>query len=196
MPTVISAGTASRLGYERPSSGAKLAYFRLNSQTPWPPLMRAWAGLSRLTRGVVGGSFTLDARVAFGNRCDCPSYVDGIVRGVLSWRQQRPLRGIATHLHVPTRLLPSCSSISRQAQVDRLIRFSRSSAQNCAFPSTFKINHCHHRCQACQAVEPFPGNPHFQPLPRPLPWFSPLPCQRWQPSWISLRQPSKMQITR
>ncbi len=31
--------------------------------------------LSRLTRGVVGGSFTLNARIAFGNDCDCPNYV-------------------------------------------------------------------------------------------------------------------------
>jgi hypothetical protein len=31
--------------------------------------------LSRLTRGVVGGFFTLNTRIAFGHGCDCPSYV-------------------------------------------------------------------------------------------------------------------------
>ncbi|SRR6266436_9783066 len=31
--------------------------------------------LSRLTRDVVGGSFTLNTRIAFGHGCDCPNYV-------------------------------------------------------------------------------------------------------------------------
>jgi hypothetical protein len=31
--------------------------------------------LSRLTRGGLGGSFTLDARIAFGDGCDWPSYM-------------------------------------------------------------------------------------------------------------------------
>ena len=43
------------------------------SKPPCPPsrLRR----LSRLTKGVVGGSFTLNTRIAFGDGCDCPSYV-------------------------------------------------------------------------------------------------------------------------
>jgi hypothetical protein len=32
--------------------------------------------LCRFTRGVVGGSFTLNTRIAFGHGCDCPSYVE------------------------------------------------------------------------------------------------------------------------
>ncbi len=31
--------------------------------------------LSRLTKGVVGGCFTRNTRIALGNGCDCPSYV-------------------------------------------------------------------------------------------------------------------------
>jgi len=31
--------------------------------------------LSRLTKGVVGGFFTRNARIAFGNGCDRPGYV-------------------------------------------------------------------------------------------------------------------------
>ncbi len=31
--------------------------------------------LSRFTKGVVGGFFTLNTRIAFDHGCDCPSYV-------------------------------------------------------------------------------------------------------------------------
>ncbi len=41
--------------------------------------------LSRLTRGVVGGSFTLNTRIAFGHGCDRPSYV----RRHGEWRSPR-----------------------------------------------------------------------------------------------------------
>ena len=57
---------------------AKLAYIRLNSQLR--KLSRAGrlarlVALSRLTRGVVGGFFTLNTRIAFGHGCDSPSYL-------------------------------------------------------------------------------------------------------------------------
>ena len=85
------------------SNEAKLAYIRLNSQTPSafacsygptggrlqpslgasarrvlallaPPELRATAGHGS-TKGVVGGSFTLNTRIAFGDGCDRHSYV-------------------------------------------------------------------------------------------------------------------------
>src|SRR5437773_5200500 len=66
---------------------AKLTYIRLNIQTPCPPSAFAQAtargavalprpaialsdGGSRLTRGVVRGSFTRHARIAFGHGCN------------------------------------------------------------------------------------------------------------------------------
>src|SRR5712692_9732843 len=60
---------------------AKLAYIRLNSQTPCPPRGAACPAIarsdggSRLTKDVVGGSFTLNTRIAFGDGCDRHSYV-------------------------------------------------------------------------------------------------------------------------
>ncbi len=71
---------------------AKLAYIRLNSQTPCPPpafarrfgatsrgaacpaIARSDGG-SRSTKDVVGGSFTLNIQIAFGDGCDRHSYV-------------------------------------------------------------------------------------------------------------------------
>jgi hypothetical protein len=35
--------------------------------------------LSRVTRSVVGGFFTLNTRIAFGDGCDCPSYVGLVI---------------------------------------------------------------------------------------------------------------------
>ena len=43
--------------------------------------------LSRSTRGVVGGSFTLDTRIAFGHGCDRPSYVRPHHKPVKRWLQ-------------------------------------------------------------------------------------------------------------
>jgi len=49
--------------------------------------------LSRSTKGVVGGSFTLNARFAFGQGCDCSGYV-----GAQDWpapaREQGRTRGL------------------------------------------------------------------------------------------------------
>ena len=43
--------------------------------------------LSRLTKGVVGGFFTLDTRIAFGHGCDCPSYGKGLDNQIKLWFQ-------------------------------------------------------------------------------------------------------------
>ena len=40
-----------------------------------PKRLAHLVALSRLTRGVVGGFFTLNVRIVFGNGCDCSSYV-------------------------------------------------------------------------------------------------------------------------
>jgi hypothetical protein len=71
---VVSVANASQIE-------AKLACIRLNSQlrkhSRAGRLARlpAPAGLSRLTKGVVEGFFTLNARIAFGHGCDRPNYV-------------------------------------------------------------------------------------------------------------------------
>ena len=64
-------------------SEAKIAYVKLNSQTPCPPRV----ALSRLAKGMVGGFFTLNTRIAFGNGCDCPSYVGGPCKAMRRWPQ-------------------------------------------------------------------------------------------------------------
>ena len=43
--------------------------------------------LSRLTRGVVGGFFTLNARFALGHGCDWPSYVGRVNNSMKRWLQ-------------------------------------------------------------------------------------------------------------
>lgn len=62
-PDSFSATNASQ-------SEGKLTYVTLNSQTPCHLV-----ALSRLTKGAVGGSFTLRTRIAFGHGCDRPRYV-------------------------------------------------------------------------------------------------------------------------
>jgi hypothetical protein len=47
--------------------------------------------LFRLTKGVIGGFFTLDTRIAFGDGCDCPSYVAIMIgRGGICWQTINP----------------------------------------------------------------------------------------------------------
>jgi hypothetical protein len=58
------------LGYEHFSEEAKLAY-----SNSTPKRLARLVALSRLTRGVRGGSFTLHTRIAFGDGCDCTSHV-------------------------------------------------------------------------------------------------------------------------
>jgi hypothetical protein len=63
--------------------------------------------LSRLTKGGLGGSFTLEARIAFGNGCDWPSYVatDSPPQGKLA------------------RLLPAKIAVALGAQDARLVSY-------------------------------------------------------------------------
>lgn len=63
----LAPGTASQL--RTLLNEAKLAYTNSTSKR----LARRVA-LSRSTKGVVGGSFTLDIPFAFGDGCDCPGY--------------------------------------------------------------------------------------------------------------------------
>lgn len=58
---------AQLLGYEPSES------LPTSDSTPKRPARLV--ALSRSTKGVVGDSFTLNARFAFGNGCDCASYV-------------------------------------------------------------------------------------------------------------------------
>ena len=67
----LLAGAKCGLGYERFS---KRSQSSPTSDSTAKRLARLVA-LSRLTRGVVGGSFTLSTRIAFGHGCDSPSYV-------------------------------------------------------------------------------------------------------------------------
>ena len=65
----MNAGAASRL---RTLLKAKQ---RLPTSNSTAKRLARLVALSRLTRGVVGGFFTLNTRIAFGHGCDCPSYV-------------------------------------------------------------------------------------------------------------------------
>src|SRR5207244_3094868 len=68
----IGAGTASRLRTLHKSK-QRSPTVRLNTQRPCPP-----RGPVPVNQGVVGGFFTLPARFAFSQGCDCPSYVAAV----------------------------------------------------------------------------------------------------------------------
>jgi hypothetical protein len=69
----MNAETASRLRTPQELEG-KLAYVRLNIQTPCPP-----RGAVPVNQGRLRRYFTLTARIAFGYGCDCFSYVASLL---------------------------------------------------------------------------------------------------------------------
>jgi hypothetical protein len=65
----MNAGPASRL------RTLLEAMQRSPTSNSTPKRLARLVALSRLTKGVVGGFFTLNTRIAFGDGCDCLSYV-------------------------------------------------------------------------------------------------------------------------
>ena len=126
----LLAGAKRGLGYERFS---KRSQSSPTSDSTAKRLARLVA-LSRLTRGVVRGSFTRRTWIAFGHGCDCSSYVgNGISRNAVASNRRIALAGWRVHWRVPAEFrvrrwwifLPAAEGAKRNANAEHLTADSR-----------------------------------------------------------------------